>query len=381
MTSEERKERRYWRRRTRRNEKRGTSCDNFDEVFSYRNLYRAYQKCRKNVTWKGSVQKYVTQAPLMVFQTTERLRKETWKSSGFYEFDVCERGKTRHIRSVNFDERIVQRCLCDNALVPGLGRSFIYDNAASLQDKGYHFALARLETHLRKHYRKHGNAGYILLFDFRKYFDNVPHRLCKEILRAAFADQKLIRLTEYFLDAFGDKGLGLGSQISQTFALAAPGRIDHYVKDICGIRGYGRYMDDAYVICESKDRLKEILSEIRMICREIGIELNEKKTHIVKLSHGFTFLQARICVTESGKIIRKIPRKSVTRERKKLKKLSRLVDAGRMSFAGAHASFQSWRAYAENFKAWKTIQKMSALFDDLFVWPWAGTIGKSLAHE
>lgn len=79
------------------------------------------------------------------------------------------------------------------------------------------------------------------MFDFKKFFDNVSHQLCKNILREEFTDEKIIALTEHFVDMFGDRGLGLGSQISQTFALASANRIDHYVKDVCGIRGYGRY--------------------------------------------------------------------------------------------------------------------------------------------
>lgn len=375
MTSKERRDSRYLRRKAKRDARKAPAAeafDDFERVFSYENLYESYRKCRRNVAWKGSVQKYITQAPLMVYETHTRLLSGKWKSKGFYEFDVNERGKTRHIRSVNFDERVVQRCLCDHALVPMLGKTFIYDNAASLENRGYHFALRRLERHLKEHYRKHGVDGYVLLFDFRKYFDSIPHGLCKDILRKAFRDERILRLSDHFLDAFGDKGLGLGSQISQTLALAAANRIDHYVKDACGIRGYGRYMDDGYVIHKDKDMLFKILGDIRALCQKLGLSLNEKKTQIVKLGHGFTFLQARVYILPSGRILKKIPRKSVTRERRRLKKMAGLVEAGAMAYADAYTSFLSWRAYARNFQAYRTILEMSELFDSLFIWPWAG---------
>lgn len=69
MTSEERREARYRRRVAKRAAKKAkacASCDNFDEVFSYEHLYKSYRKCRRNVAWKASVQKYITQAPLLV---------------------------------------------------------------------------------------------------------------------------------------------------------------------------------------------------------------------------------------------------------------------------------------------------------------------------
>lgn len=373
MTSEERREARYQRRVARRAAKKAAACssfDDFNEVFSYEHLYRSYQMCRRNVAWKASVQKYITQAPLLVRQTFERLQQGKWRSSGFYEFDINERGKQRHIKSVTIGERVVQRCLCDHALVPMLGRTFIYDNAASLKYKGYHFAIRRLCQHLREHYHKHGNKGYILLFDFRKFFDNVSHRICKDILRQEFTDDRIIAITEHFMDMFGEKGLGLGSQISQTFALASANRLDHYVKEVCRIRGYGRYMDDGYLIHESKEYLQECLEGIRRMCKELDITLNEKKTQIVKLSHGFSYLKARIFLTENGKVLKKIPKSSVTRERRKLKKFVPLYEAGVMSYEDIHTSWQSWRSYARNFSAWRTIQSVGQLYDQLFIKPW-----------
>ena len=43
---------------------------------------------------------YVFQAPLLVHRTHNRLMNGTFRSDGFYEFNIYERGKARHIRSV-----------------------------------------------------------------------------------------------------------------------------------------------------------------------------------------------------------------------------------------------------------------------------------------
>lgn len=291
MTSAERKEVRYQRRvaqRAAKKAKRCTGCDNFETVFSYSNLYQSYRRSRRNVAWKGSVQKYITQAPLNVLNTHKLLMSGKYRSKGFFEFDILERGKPRHIKSVTIGERVVQRCLCDYALVPVISRTFIYDNGASMKDKGYSFAIRRLTQHLHEHYRKHGQDGYVLLFDFSKFFDHVNHALIKSILYKEFSDERLLALTEHFVDAFGDVGLGLGSQISQVLALASANRLDHVIKEVLRIRGYGRYMDDGYLIHHSKAYLRHCLNVIKAICDELGIVLNVKKTHIVKLSHGFT---------------------------------------------------------------------------------------------
>ena len=216
MTSEERREARYQRRQQRRAAKKAASCAgnlDFDHVFSYGHLYHSYRMCRRGVAWKASTQKYITQAPLNVYNTYRQLQAGKFKTSGFTEFTLRERGKERHIRSVTINERVVQRTLCDYALVPVIGRTFVYDNGASTCRKGYSFAVRRLTQHLHEHYRKHGQNGYILLFDFSKFFDRVSHRIAKETLRREFNDERILKLASHFIEAFGDTGLGLGSQI------------------------------------------------------------------------------------------------------------------------------------------------------------------------
>lgn len=369
MTSEERKEARFQRRRRAREEKKAermATCDNFSEVFSFENLYKAYRCCRRGVSWKASVQRYIATAPLHLYRTMERLEKGTYKSPGFYEFDLYERGKKRHIRSTIIGERVVQRCLCDNALVPALTPTFIYDNGASMKFKGYDFCMNRMEQHLREHYRKHGQDGYILLFDFSQFFDNVSHRILQKIFDKTFTDERLKKLAMHFVEMFGDVGLGLGSQISQVLALASANSLDHFVKEVLRIRGYGRYMDDGYLIHHSKEYLHHCMKEIEEICAALEIKLNKKKTHIVKLSHGFTWLKARVYLTKTGKVIRKICKNSITRMRRKLKKLRKRLNEGLLEFSDIWNSMQSWCGYALKFNAWNTVQNMGKLFHQLF---------------
>ncbi|MGN0489320.1 MAG: RNA-directed DNA polymerase [Ruminococcus sp.] len=370
LTSEERRRGRYLRRqqaRREKKEKKHGAADNFEQVFTFENLYRAYKECRKGVAWKASVQRYIANAPINVIRTRDRLLRGAFKSPGFYEFDIHERGKLRHIRSTVINERVVQRCLCDNSLVPLLQRTFIYDNGASMRGKGYHFAIRRLTAHLLQHYRKHGNEGYILLFDFSKFFDSVSHAVVKQILNKELTDERLIKLSEHFVDVFGDVGLGLGSQISQVLALSSANRLDHYIGEVLRINKYGRYMDDGYLIHRSKSKLKACLEGIKEICKILQITLNQKKTQIVKLSHGFTWLKVRFYLTKTGRVVKKIYKRSVTKMRIKLKKLKKFYDAGKITFDYIYQSWQSWRSYARRFDAYHTIKNMARLFDDLFI--------------
>ena len=370
MTSTERREGRYQRRKARREAARAEKVapfDNFEKVFSIEHLYHGYRKSRLGVRWKASTQRYIANALLHIAQTRRQLMAGTFRSRGFYEFDLYERGKARHIRSVEIRERVVQRCLCDYSLIPILRRSFIYDNGASMKNKGYSFAVNRLRRHLRGHTRKHGQGGFVLLFDFKSYFDSIPHELLASILRRKYTDERLLQLTGHFIECFGDKGLGLGSQVSQVLALAAADRIDHHIKDVLRFRYYGRYMDDGYVISDSKERLQHCQREILRLCNEMGLQLNEQKTRIVPLRRGFTWLKIKFNVLPTGKLLQRAWRKSVIRERRKLKKLKKIVDSGKLTVQDAWQSLQSWDSHLIGLKAGRTRREMRALFHRLYL--------------
>ncbi len=369
MNSKERHEQRYQRRKQKRLEKKRKNdeiyCD-YDKVFTFDNLYQSYKKCCKGVGWKASIHKYRTNALYNVNTTYKSLKNGTFKTKGFYEFDIVERGKPRHIQSVHISERIVQRCLCDFCLVPVLKDTFIYDNSACIKFKGIDFSMNRMNRHLEKYFRKYGSEGYALVFDFSQYFKRINHDVILGILRKAITDDRLFNLIKMLVDDFGDEGLGLGSQISQSCALALPNKLDHFIKENLGIKYYCRYMDDGCLIHHDKEYLKKCLVEITRICDELGIVLNKKKTQIVKLSRGIKFLKTRFILTKTGKIIRKPYKKNIVAMRNKLKTFKRWVDEGKMQVEDVRTSIQSWKGHQIKFNSYWARRKIFNLFIELF---------------
>lgn len=119
----------------------------------------------------------------------------------------------------------------------------------------------------------------------------------------------------------------------------------------------------------SKERheLRKCLDILREKYKELGIVVNEKKTQIVKISRGFTFLKTRHYLTESGKIIKKPCKASITRERRKLKRLKKKELEGLVLFKEVYTQYKSWRGHISHTNAYQTIQNMDKLFDSLFV--------------
>lgn len=371
MTSEERRQKRFERRRARREAKKQKAIalyDDFNRLCTLNALFTAARKARKTIRWKSSVQRYFMNWLRNVIMLRVMLLMGQNVTMGFICFALCERGKTRYIRSVHFKERVAQRTICDNALVPVLSRSLIYDNGASLDGKGITFALKRLKFHLHSFYRKHGsNEGYILLIDFSGYFDNILHEPLYEILDRAFSDKRIVELARQFIEPFGEKSVGIGSQVSQILAISYRSYLDHFIKEVLREEFYACYMDDSYIINESKERLQFCLQEIEKKCAERGIVLNRKKTQIVKLSHGFTYMKGRYWLTDSGKVVAKPYHKSTAIERRKLKAFRRFYDSGEMTLAQVVCSYNSYRGYLiDNYNSHKTVRNMDKLFHELF---------------
>jgi len=322
--------------------------------------------CCRGVRWKASTQRFEANIATITQQLKCELEAGTYKGRGFIEFGIHERGHYRWIRSVHITERAVQKTLCNEVLERVFTPSLIYDNGASTKGKGVDFALNRLETHLHRHYRKHGRIGGILLWDLSGYFESIPHAPLMEEARRRIRNERIEAIFRLFIEAFGSAGLGLGSEISQKCALLAASPIDHLFKDKLRIKGYGRYMDDGYIIHEDIKYLRECLVKLRAACERLGLKLNERKTKIVRLTRSFKFLKMRFQLTESGAVIRRIGKDSITRMRRKLKKFHKLFIAGKMALKDILTSFRSWEGHAARARSYKTRKSMEGLFCSLF---------------
>lgn len=342
MTSTERHEARYQRRRAARRarELARAACGGYEEVFSFENLYEAGKQCCKGVRWKASTQRFEASIPTTTQKLRADLMAEKFKGRGFIEFGIWERGHYRWIKSVHITERAVQKCMNTHVLRPLLLPSLIYDNGACQKGKGTDFALDRLEHHLRRHYRKHGREGGILLWDLSQYFDSIPHAVLTKAARRKIVDDRLFKLYEAFVEAFGEVGLGLGSEISQISAVFVASPIDHYPKDTLGIKGDGRYMDDGYIIHESMDVLRKCLAKLRELTEKMGLKLNEKKTKIVRLTRQFRFLKMRIYLSETGAVVRRLARENITKRRRQLRKFKAKIDDAAATENAQH--FAEW---------------------------------------
>ena len=374
MTSSERRELRYERRRERRRLKADAHQKTFDEVFTLENLVRAGKASCNGSRWKTSAINMETW--LLREACVERRKLCSGKRSfkGFRSFRTVEHGKERQIDALPIQDRMSQKCLCREILTGAYARSFIYDNSASIRGKGMDFALKRLKVHLRRHYRKHGLEGGIYQFDFKSYFASLPHDKVKARARKVLKDNRLYALLCCYIDDFKHLGeikkegcgVGLGSEISQIIALVYTSPIDHYIKDHMGIKGYGRYMDDGYIISDSLEQLAEIQKEVHILAECLGISINARKDRITPFKHhGFSFLKMRVRLAQTGRVSMRVSRKGLKSARRKFVLLEKWVVAGQMKAEDAATSFNAWRSHAKRADSFLSLRAMETRFAGL----------------
>lgn len=344
---------------------RASECT-IDSVADLDNLYRSANEAASGVRWKATVQRYMARVVPNTIKARRDLLEGRDFKRGFVHFDLYERGKLRHISSVHFSERVIQKSISKNALVPAIRPTLTPGCTANVKGRGTDFAIARLKRQLAAHYRKHCSSGYVLQVDFSDYFANIDHDACKRMVSRALDDERLVAVMFDQIDAQGARGLGLGSEPNQILAVALPSPIDHMVESMPGIEASGRYMDDSYLIAQDKAVLWQALADIEAECGRLGIVINRRKTRIVKLTRGFTFLKKRFSYGESGKVVVRPSKAAVTRERRKLKRQKRLFDNGEMTYDQINQSYQSWRGSMKRLDAHRTVLNMDALFKRLF---------------
>ena len=374
MTNKERQQARFERDRKKRLEKRlqrEREFCNYDKAISIEELTKAFYKCNKGVAWKKSVQNY----EMNLFQNISELHRKLDKcediSRGYVQFYICERGKRRKIQACHISERVVQKSIANNSLTPMLENTLIKNNCASQKGKGTHKAWEYFEEDLKKAYKKWGRDFYVVQGDFHNYFASIPHDKLIAELDKYFHDERTRLYYRSVINSFYENGecigLGLGSQICQNFAIFYPNKLDHYMEKYGSC---GRFNDDFYVIVHTKEEAKTCLNGIYKIVEELGLEINEKKTRIVKATHVITYLKTKFDLLGNSEVIRRPNRKSITRERRKLKKLKKKLDEGIITFSDVRNSYESWKGSLKGKKCYHTLQNMDKLFNELFIEDW-----------
>lgn len=336
----------------------------FEIICDFGNLYKAYKKSKSGKGFAKSSMKFQMIALDGIYQIKRRLETKTYQISPYHQFTIYE-PKERVIKACSFQDKIVQHSLCDNVLIPSLHKEFIQTNYAGQIGKGTLYGLDCLKAQMYLAYCKYGYDCWIVKADISKFFYNINHDILKDIVKYFVEDEDVYWLCEKFIDSTEGKGLPLGNQVSQVFALMYLSVLDHFITGELGVKYYGRYMDDFYLIIEKKEYAKWCLNCISEFVYSLKLELNGK-TQIIPFKNGIKFCGFHTYVTKEGKVIRKLKNENKRAAKKKFKKMVGVVKSGKLSKEKFYESYNAWKNHISHGNCLKLGYEMDKYIEELF---------------
>lgn len=343
---------------------------NLNELFTLEKLNNAFYEEAKASYWKESTQRYRANLLINNIKLQEELLNNEYEILQTHDFKISERGKIRKINAPAMRDAIVQKILNQYILLPQLGKYFIYDNYASLEGRGTSMARKRVLVMLQRHIKKYGNNGYVLQVDIKNFFGSINHATLIEMLdKKLNADNNVKNLIYYIINnsSNSDTGLNLGAEMPQTLSGFYLFELDNYIKTVLKTKFYARYADDILICVQTKEEAKQLLKQIEMKLSKINLTVSEKKTHVIKLSHGFTYLKIKYNI-DDNKIITRPVHNKIQRERGRLRKYKNKCNKNELTETEVYKMYNSWKCniVKECNHIGKTINSMDGLYNKLF---------------
>ena len=316
--------------------------NDFEKVIDFNNMYRAFRRAKRGKGFRKSSARFDAAALDGIHTLIQQLKTKEYRVSPYSEFKVYE-PKERIIQTTSFKDKVVQHSLCDNVIMPQLEKVFIYDNCAGQKGKGTLFGLDRLRQQMLEFYERYGMNGYILKCDIRKFFYSISHEQLKDIVEYHFGyDPDVMWLCNLYIDSTPGKGIPLGNQINQGFALLYLDEMDKLIKYELGIEFYGRYMDDFWLIHPSKEYLKWCIEVITAYLESLDLKLNGK-TQIFPFKNGVSYLGFHTYISETGKPIRRLKNQNKRNAQRKFLKMAKLAADEKISEETIQSSYGAWK--------------------------------------
>ncbi len=279
----------------------------FDDIISFDSLYRAHRRARLGKRHKKEVIEFEAALSENLWALHYDLKYGKYVVGDYRKFMIHD-PKEREIQAISYRDRIVQHSLCDGYLMPLLDKHLIYDNAACRREKGTLFAIKRLRKFMCEYYKGHGKNGYFVKVDVSKYFPSIEHDLLKKKMDRIVKDERVRSLLYLIIDSYEstpNRGLPMGNQSSQCFALLYLNDLDKFFKERMRVKYYVRYMDDILMLVPSKERARDCLLAARSLLEAEALLMNEK-SQIIAVKNGVSFIGWHFYFGERGTLVQTI---------------------------------------------------------------------------
>lgn len=227
----------------------------YNEIISIENLLLAHKNACKGKSKQYGVVRFKKNLHANIQALHEELRKCRYVSPTYKSFTIYE-PKEREIFVIPYRDRIVQHAILQK--ISGMFvKTFVKHTYSCIKNRGLHKA----GTLIKKAVRLEGN-DYCLKFDIEKYYPSIDHDILKSLLRRKIKDKQLLNLLDIIIDG-QDKGVVIGSYISQWLGNFYLSYFDHWMKEEKKVKYTWRYCDDICVVGSDKNELHKLLADCK----------------------------------------------------------------------------------------------------------------------
>ena len=279
-------------------------------------LLGAYHAFRRGKRGTASVRAFETDWQANLVDLREDLLAGTWRPGRSICFAIA-RPKPREVWAALPRDRMVHHLLY-RRIGHAIERTFIADSSACIPGRGTLYAARRLHAKVRSITQNGTRPAFYLKCDIQNFFVSINKNTLYELLARRIHDPWWLDLARRIL--FHDPredvelqgrpedlvrvparkslfslpphlGLPIGNLPSQFGANVLLDVLDQFAKHRLGVRYYGRYVDDFYLLHESPQQLNAWLAEISaFLPARLGLQLNPAKTILQPIERGIDFV-------------------------------------------------------------------------------------------
>ena len=282
----------------------------YDNI-TYENMLKIWYIVRKTCNSRENIFYYSFNINTNLITICNKLYNKEYIPSKFKTFLIFE-PKPRLIMNQTITDKIVNHFIVNYYLIPYLEKSLIDVNIATRKNKGGSYGIKLFKEYFNKILINHKEV-YCLKLDVSKYFYNIDHEILLNKIGKKILDKNVLELIKKIISETNNdyinnyinyinfkhnldipyykdnKGLSIGAETSQFFAIFYLNDLDHYIKEKLKCKYYIRYMDDLLILDNEKDNLINIFNSIKVELNKLKLKVNSK-SNIYKCSNSFKFL-------------------------------------------------------------------------------------------
>lgn len=220
----------------------------------------------------------------IISKLQDEIKTGKFRIKNFKEYEVKDGRKKRRIQSPIVRERI--GC---NAIMRVVER-FVYPtviktSAASIKGRGMHKLSKKIRRDIEND--RYGTR-YYYQSDIHKFYESICQIKMIRCIERYIKDKELLPILRSFITLM-EHGLSIGLRSSQCYGNLYLSIVDHYMKEVIGVKYYYRYCDDIVMLAGSKKDLWRYRNALWEQIEKLDLEIKPNEA-VRPISEGIDFL-------------------------------------------------------------------------------------------